>query len=106
MSQKMRGTLPCRGFGGILGASQCAPTALSRDGVLLRQTGGLVVDSPQDEGCPPTVILFPIRLRRTPQEEWGTKGVDVLSWDGMVGRHPIDKTALQGIDWSESLGLS
>jgi hypothetical protein len=28
---------------------------------------GLVVDSPQDEGCPP-ISLFP--------QEWGTKGVE------------------------------
>jgi hypothetical protein len=34
----------------------------------LRRTGGLVVDSPQDEGCPQISLLFP--------QEWGTKGVE------------------------------
>ena len=36
---------------------------------------GFVVDSPQERGVPKfPLILPPIRLRRTPQEEWGSGG--------------------------------
>ena len=41
-----------------------------------------------------------------PSPKNGGQGVDILSLDGMVGRHPIDKTALQWIEWSLNLGLS
>ena len=36
---------------------------------------GLVVDSPQAEGCPPSSSIFP-KIVDPPQEECGTQGVD------------------------------
>jgi hypothetical protein len=35
--------------------------------------GGLVVDSPQDEGCPP-IPYSPPKIEDPPQEEWGSGG--------------------------------
>ena len=94
MSQKRCGMLPCRGFGGILGAFNSPLQALSRDGVRLRRTGV--------RGVPEPSYPSP-KIEDPPQEEWG---VDALSLDGMAGSPPIDKTASQWIEWSRNLGLS
>jgi hypothetical protein len=37
---------------------------------------GLVVDSPQDEGCSPIYPTPSPKIEDPPQEEWGTKGVE------------------------------
>ena len=54
-----QGMLPCRGFGGILGAFNSPLQALSRDGVRLRRTGV--------RGVPESSYLSP-KTGRSPQE--------------------------------------
>ena len=52
-----------------------ASAGMTEEGVRLRRTGGLVVDSPQDEGCPPSLFVSSPKIEDPPQEEWGIKGV-------------------------------
>ena len=39
----------------------------------IHPAGGLVVDSPQDEGCPPVPHSTP-KIEDSPQEDWGPGG--------------------------------
>jgi len=50
---------------------------------------GLVVDSPQDEGCPP-IPKSPPKIEDPPQEEWGPRGLKASPATGSVG--PLTRT--------------